>query len=59
MERAKINLHHKDCMEDIRKMPDKAYDLAIVDVPYGINEDGTKNKTRSKGVYTKYEKIKN
>ena len=26
-----------DCMEYMRKMPDKAYDLAIVDPPYGIN----------------------
>ena len=26
-----------DCMEYMQKMPDKAYDLAIVDPPYGIN----------------------
>ena len=29
-------------------MPDKAYDLAIVDPPYGIGEDGGTNKTRGK-----------
>ena len=31
-----INLHLGDCMEAMAKMPDKAYDLAIVDPPYGI-----------------------
>ena len=33
---AEINLHLGDCMEAMAKMPDKAYDLAIVDPPYGI-----------------------
>jgi len=28
--------------------PDKWFDLAIVDVPYGIGEDGSKNYTRGK-----------
>ena len=32
-----INLHHGDCLEAMKQMPDKAYDLAIVDPPYGIN----------------------
>jgi site-specific DNA-methyltransferase (adenine-specific) len=31
-----INLHHTDCMEFMRGLPDKAYSLAIVDPPYGI-----------------------
>lgn len=31
-----INLYLGDCMEAIANMPDKAYDLAIVDPPYGI-----------------------
>ena len=31
-----INLYHGDCMEAMRQMPDKAYDLAIVDPEYGI-----------------------
>ena len=30
-----INLFNMDCMEAMRAMPDKAYDLAIVDPPYG------------------------
>ena len=29
-------LHHIDCMEYMRGLPDKAFDLAIVDPPYGI-----------------------
>lgn len=26
-----------DCLEAMRGMPDKAFDLAVVDPPYGIN----------------------
>jgi site-specific DNA-methyltransferase (adenine-specific) len=33
---AVINIIHGDCMESMKAMPDKAYDLAIVDPPYGI-----------------------
>ena len=29
-------LYHGDCLEAMRGMPDKAFDLAIVDPPYGI-----------------------
>jgi len=29
-----INLYNMDCMEAMRAMPDKAYELAIVDPPY-------------------------
>jgi len=31
-----IELHNIDCMEAMKEMPDKAFDLAIVDPPYGI-----------------------
>jgi site-specific DNA-methyltransferase (adenine-specific) len=44
----KIRLHHVDCMEFMRGLPDKHYDLAIVDPPYGIGEDGLKNHSRGK-----------
>lgn len=30
-----ISLHNMDCMEAMKEMPDKAFDLAIVDPPYG------------------------
>lgn len=35
-ERASIQLFNLDCMEAMKEMPDKAFDLAIVDPPYGI-----------------------
>lgn len=41
-----INLYLGDCMEAMAKMPNKSYDLAIVDPPYGIGEDGGKARTR-------------
>jgi len=31
-----LNLRHTNCMELMRETPDNAYDLAIVDPPYGI-----------------------
>lgn len=31
-----IQLIHGDCMEAMKNMPDKCFDLAIVDPPYGI-----------------------
>ena len=32
-----IQLVNADCMEVLRSLPDKSFDLAIVDPPYGIN----------------------
>lgn len=43
-----IQLINDDCMNIMRQYPDKHFDLAIVDPPYGIGEDGSKNHTRSK-----------
>ena len=40
--------YNMDCMEYMRTLPDKAFDLAVVDPPYGIGESGEKNNTRSK-----------
>lgn len=37
-----------DCMDYLLGFPDKYFDLAIVDPPYGIGEDGSKNHTRTK-----------
>lgn len=37
-----------DCMEGMKEIPDKYFDLAIVDPPYGIGESGKTNKTRGK-----------
>ena len=35
-----------DCVEGMKQFPDKYFDLAIVDPPYGIGENGSKNHTR-------------
>lgn len=32
-----IELFNRDCLEAMREMPDKCFDLAIVDPPYGIS----------------------
>lgn len=34
-----VELLHMDCMEYMRGLPDKAFDLAIVDPPYGIGDE--------------------
>ena len=35
--------YNMDCMEAMRQMPDNAFDLAVVDPPYGIGADNFKN----------------
>lgn len=40
------NAYNIDCMECMRTVPDKAFDLAVVDPPYGIGESGQKNHAR-------------
>lgn len=35
-----------DCIEGMKQFSDKFFDLAIVDPPYGIGEDGGKARTR-------------
>jgi site-specific DNA-methyltransferase (adenine-specific) len=47
---AMIRMFNQDCMEAMKELPDKAYDLAIVDPPYGIGEDGHR-RTRLKHHY--------
>jgi site-specific DNA-methyltransferase (adenine-specific) len=44
----KATLMHMDCMEYMSTLPDNAFDLAIVDPPYGIGESGERNKSRGK-----------
>ena len=41
-------VHNIDCLEYMKTLPDKFFDLAIADPPYGIGEDGAKNHSRSK-----------
>ena len=39
---------NRDCMAAMREFPDKFFELAVVDPPYGIGEDGKKNHSRGK-----------
>lgn len=43
-----FTFYNADNMDIMKQYPDKYFDLAIVDPPYGIGEDGSKNYTRSK-----------
>lgn len=43
-----FGFYNMDCMEGMKKFPDKYFDIAIVDPPYGIGESGGKNKSREK-----------
>lgn len=43
-----LNITNECNMELMARYPDGYFDLAIVDPPYGIGEDGSKNHTRSK-----------
>ena len=47
----KITLLNCDCMEYLATLPDKSFDLAIVDPPYGIGEDGGKFRGRKGGAH--------
>lgn len=45
----KIEIYKRDCMIDLVKVKDNKYDLAVVDPPYGIKQDGHReNHTRTK-----------
>ena len=41
-------LFNEDCMAVMARYPDKHFQLAIVDVPYGIGENGDRNASRCK-----------
>jgi len=43
-----LNIYNMDCLKAMQDMKDNQYDLAIVDPPYGLKEDGKKNHSRSK-----------
>ena len=46
----RIRFYNCDCIEFMKSNPDKFYDLAIVDPPYGIGMDGGKRQ------YSEYER---
>jgi site-specific DNA-methyltransferase (adenine-specific) len=41
-----IELYNLDCMEGMKRYPDKHFELACVDVPYGIGESMNDNASR-------------
>jgi len=43
-----INMMQGDCLDLMARTPDKYYELAIVDPPYGIGENGDRNASRGK-----------
>jgi site-specific DNA-methyltransferase (adenine-specific) len=45
-----------DCMEIMSRYPDKWFDLAVVDPPYGINRDKKQNKNEGKWGFKEYHK---
>ena len=42
-----VEMLNMDCMEYMAGLEDKAFDLAIVDPPYGIGEDGGSHKHKA------------
>ena len=48
-----IELLNIDCMEYMAGLQDNAFDLAIVDPPYGIRQDGHRENNRSKNAVSK------
>jgi len=46
------NVYLEDCMIGMARYPDKYFDLAIVDPPYGIGEDGGDKQRGTKGIKT-------
>jgi site-specific DNA-methyltransferase (adenine-specific) len=55
----KIQITNEDNMELMARYSDNYFDLAIVDPPYGINEDGAKNHSRGKETKPKLYTSKN
>lgn len=50
-----IEIHNIDCMEYMRGLEDNAFELAIVDPPYGIGESGG-NESRNRVATNNYKK---
>jgi len=43
-----------DCIEGMKQFPDKIFDLAVVDPPYGIGADKIQNGKKGKNGYVQY-----
>jgi len=49
MKTDRLDIRHADCMDLMREYPDKHFDLAIVDPPYGIGYDGQNQSSGKNG----------
>lgn len=50
----KSEVFNEDCMDVMSRYPDKYFDLAVVDPPYGIGRDKKQNKNNGKWRFKKY-----
>ena len=50
-----VELLNMDCLEYMRGLPDKAFDLAVCDPPYGIGRSGKPKSTSSHGGHKGFE----
>ena len=59
--KAKIKIYNEDCLPAMQRMKDNEFDLAIVDPPYGNNNDaiGIKNGNAHKAKRNEYKLFKN
>lgn len=55
----KATIYNCDCMELLKATPDKFYDLALVDPPYGIGIDGQKESKKGLTQIRKKHNFKN
>ena len=44
-EKTKIQLHHGDCLEVMKHIPDKSVDMVLTDPPYGMKLKPLKTST--------------
>ena len=51
-----LSLFHADCMEIMKQYPDKYFDLAIVDPPYGVGFSDYERGSSGKKVKERYTK---
>lgn len=47
--------YNMDCMEGMKQFPDKYFDLAIVDPPYGINVKGCFGRRKGDRIFIQYD----
>ena len=54
-----IQLILGDCLEEMKKIPDKSIDLVLTDPPYGVNYEGGHFHSGDVNIVRKREKLEN